>query len=717
MELFGQTTLPAFRDKPLPFTGLKLPTAVAFSPDGRVFVAEKKGIIKVFSSISATTSIIFADLRTKVYNNYDRGLLGLALHPNFPATPYVYVLYTYDAPIGGTAPALGPGAGTADPCPTPPGATGDGCVVSGRLSRLQASGDVMVGSEQVLIEDWFQQYPSHSIGSLVFGPDGALYATGGDGASYNFADYGQDGNPLNPGGDPPVGVGGVQTPPTAEGGALRSQALRSTYPRSNPIPLGGTLIRIDPDTGAGLSDNPLFSSPDPNASEIIAHGLRNPFRFTFRPGTSEIWIGDVGWGTWEEIDRLQTISTVTNFGWPCYEGVGKMPSYDNLNLNLCESLYAQSGAVKPPYYTYNHSAKVVAGESCAIGSSSISGIAFYPPTGGSYPSIYQNALFFGDYSRQCIWVMLPDASGNPDPSNIQTFVAGAKTPVQLTIGPGGDLFYADIIGQTIRRIQYFVPVAAISASPLSGIAPLQVSFSGAGSTHPDPTETLSYSWDLDGDGNFGDSTTVDTNYTFTSVGSHTVTLKVTDTHGGVDTESVVISVENSPPVPVITTPLPNLTWRVNDVIPFAGSATDPEDGTLPASSLTWSLLLHHCPSNCHVHFLTILGNSFVAPDHEYPSHLELKLTATDSQGLSASTSVFLYPQTVTLNFATNPTGLQLSNNSIERPGPVLERRHDRIAELHLRSVTAGAGGQQLRVRVMVRRWRREPQRHRARSLR
>ena len=65
----------------------------------------------------------------------------------------------------------------------------------------------MTGSEQVLVEDWCQQYPSHSIGTVEFGRDGALYASGGDGASFNFADYGQDGSPLNPCGDPPGGVG------------------------------------------------------------------------------------------------------------------------------------------------------------------------------------------------------------------------------------------------------------------------------------------------------------------------------------------------------------------------------------------------------------------------------------------------------------------------------------------------------------------------------
>jgi hypothetical protein len=133
---------------------------------------------------------------------------------------------------------------------------------------------------------------------------------------------------------------------------------------------------------------------------------------------------------------------------------------------------------------------------------------------------------------------------------------------------------------------------------------------------------------------------------------------------------VVISVDNAPPVPAIAAPLPTLTWKVGDVIPFAGSATDPQDGNLPASALTWSLVLHHCPSNCHEHPLTVLGTSFAAPDHEYPSHLELKLTARDSGGLEASTSVLLNPRSVTLTFATNPTGLQLSHNAASGAAPL-----------------------------------------------
>ena len=274
------TATPGFQDKAA-ISGLVQPTVVEFASDGRVFVAEKSGLIKVFDNLEDPTPTIFADLRTNVHNFWDRGLLGMALHPNFPTMPYVYVLYTYDAVIGGTSPRWGTAGGTSDGCPSPPGATDNGCVVSGRLSRLTANGDIATGPEQPLINDWYQQFPSHSIGTIAFGADGALYATGGDGASFNYADYGQTAaNP--PSGDP-----------ANEGGALRSLDLRTN---GDPAALNGAVIRIDPATGAALPDNPRAGNPDPNARRIIADGLRNPYRFTVRPGTNELWVGDVGWG-------------------------------------------------------------------------------------------------------------------------------------------------------------------------------------------------------------------------------------------------------------------------------------------------------------------------------------------------------------------------------------------------------------------------------------
>jgi glucose/arabinose dehydrogenase len=683
---------PGFQETSV-FTGLTNPTVVRFASDGRVFVAEKRGVIKVFDSLSDPTPTVFADLNVNVYNFWDRGLLGMALDPDFPANPYVYVLYTYDHELGSAAPA--PRWGTpgvySDTCPTPPGPTADGCMVSGRLSRLQAAGNVMTGPEQVLTEDWCQQYPSHSIGTVEFGPDRALYASGGDGASFTFVDHGQDGVPVNPCGDPMGGAGIGDD----EGGALRSQDLRTT---GDPVSLDGTIIRVNPATGAALPDNPMASSPDANTRRIIAYGQRNPFRFTFRPNTAELWAGDVGWNEWEEINRIPNpTAAVINLGWPCYEGSGHQSGYDSADLGICEDLYNQSGAVTAPFHAYHHNNRVVPNETCPVGSSSIAGLQFEFAQGSSYPVDYRGALFFADYSRDCIWAMPRDANGNLAPGLVRSFVSGAANPVNLETGPGGDLFYVDFDGGTIRRITYAAsnqpPTAVANATPTTGNAPLTVSFNGAGSADPDG-DPLTYAWDLDGDGQYDDSTAAQTTYTYTSSGTYPAGLRVSDGRGGSDTDQVTITVGNTAPTATITTPAAGTTWKAGDTITFSGSATDPQQGTLPASSLSWKLILQHCPSTCHTHpvqdFVGTASGSFVAPDHEYPSYLELQLTATDSGGLTHTVTRRLDPQTVTLTFQTNPGGLQLvvggtpataaftrtvivgSRNSISAPSPQLK---------------------------------------------
>jgi hypothetical protein len=213
--------------------------------------------------------------------------------------------------------------------------------------------------------------------------------------------------------------------------------------------------------------------------------------------------------------------------------------------------------------------------------------------------------------------------------------------------------------------------------------------SAAGSTDPE-NAALSYSWDLDGDGQFDDAFVAQTNVTY-GAGAHVARVRVVDNQGLSDVASALVLVNESFPTATITSPNGSLTWKVGDLITFSGTATDPEDGPLPAASLDWSVIIHHCPSTCHTHpmqsFDNVAGGSFNAPDHEYPSHLELKLTATDSAGLQDTKSVLIYPQTVPLTFASNPSGQQLvlnstggvtpftrtviigSNNSISAPSP------------------------------------------------
>jgi PKD repeat protein len=194
-----------------------------------------------------------------------------------------------------------------------------------------------------------------------------------------------------------------------------------------------------------------------------------------------------------------------------------------------------------------------------------------------------------------------------------------------------------------------------------------VSFDGSGSSDPDG-DAITHAWDLDGDGQFDDATSATASHTYTTPGTYSVRLRVTDTQQASSTSApITVNVGgNTPPSVVIDTPTSSLQWAVGDTVNFTGHATDAQDGTLPGSALQWTLILHHCPSNCHTHIVgtvtTGTSGSFTAPDHEYPSHLELQLRATDYGGLSATTSVQLNPRTVVLSFATNPGGMNLTVN-------------------------------------------------------
>lgn len=651
---------PGFADT-VAIEGLSAPTAVSFAPDGTVFVAEKSGIVKSFDSLADTSATVTVDLRDEVHNFWDRGLLGLAVDPGFPARPYVYALYSHDErPDGGQ---------WGDQCPDPPGATDEGCVIDARLAKLTVDSSGVATARETLLSGWCQQYPSHSIGTVAFGADGALYVGAGDGASFNFTDYGQRGNPC---GDPPEPAGTDLSPPDAKGGALRSQSPRR--PADEPVTMDGTIVRVDPDTGDAMPGNPFAASDNPIKRRVIAYGMRNPFRFAVRPGTPELWVGDVGWNAREEINRIPdgTDGVAENFGWPCYEGGAKQAGYDGADLTVCESLYS-SGSVTGPYFAYSHGGSVVADDGCTQGGSSISGIEFENGT-SNYPDAYDGALFFSDASRGCIWAMRRGADGQPDPSDIVLLQSGIQAPVDLKIGPGGDLYYVALASGELRRISYAgganrPPMAVAAADPTSGPAPLTVQFDGTGSADPDTDDTLSYEWDLDGDGSFDDATGSTASYTYIEQEVVTAGLRVSDPDGATDIDTVQIAVDEPDqpePIVVIDSPDEEFQWRVGQTIQFTGRATDAQDGSIPADALDWRLTLRHCESadDCHSHvvrdFERTAAGSFTAPDHEYPSHLVLRLTATDSDGNTSSSTVRLDPRTVELSFTSSPTGADLT---------------------------------------------------------
>ena len=157
-------------------------------------------------------------------------------------------------------------------------------------------------------------------------------------------------------------------------------------------------------------------------------------------------------------------------------------------------------------------------------------------------------------------------------------------------------------------------------------------------------------------------------YTYANAGNYDVRLRVTDVEGLSAVASTVIHAGNTPPVPTIDTPATALRWAVGQTITFSGRATDREQGAIPASALSWTLIriiARRKRTVTSIRFRICRGRRRLvrSADHEYPSHLVMRLRATDSGGLQATTTIRLDPQSVDIGFQTNPTGLQVGIGS------------------------------------------------------
>ena len=415
-------------------SGLNLGVGFAFAPDGTIFIAEKGGVVRVLRS-GALLPAPFVDLSAEVNNTSDRGLLGIAVHPSFPAQPYVYLLYTYDPPqVQGQSGLSGPDQG--------------GARVS-RLVRLSAdanagynvalpgSAEVLLGAQSVYtnignpagrndyarpscfsggtyVRDCIPADElSHTIGTVTFGPDGLLYVSSGDGCDYTRAQ------------------------------AVCTRALDLDS-------LAGKILRIDPLTGAAPAGNPFFDGDaQSNRSKVYQFGVRNPFRISFDAGTGALYIGDVGWNTWEEINRA---GPGANFGWPCYEGnnSGNLAQADYTNMSRCAALRDSGAAITRSIYAYDH-----AGTSSSVQAGDVY-------RGDRYPALYRGALFYTDYNKQELRFLTFDAARNVTGS--QLFAAGLGGMVQVSSDPlTKDLFIMRIqtsgagASGAIERLRYTAP--------------------------------------------------------------------------------------------------------------------------------------------------------------------------------------------------------------------------------------------------------------------
>jgi len=341
--------------------GLSNPTAMAFAPDGRLFVCQQTGQLRVVKngSLLATPFVTLT-----VDSNGERGLLGIAFDPNFASNQFLYVYYTATAPA-----------------------------IHNRVSRFTASAanpDVaQAGSELPILDlNNLSGATNHNGGAIHFGADGKLYIAVGENAN-----------------------------------SANSQSVANLLGKILRINSDGTIPADNPTTFPGIAGSPTGAN-----RAIWAVGLRNPFTFTFQPGTGRLFINDVGQSAQEEINDGIAGS---NYGWSICEGFC-MPA----NANF-----------RDPLFEYGHGSSSTTG--CAI-----VGAAFYNPTTAQFPAAYVGKYFFGDLCTG--WIRRFD----PATATAVDFASGINTLVDLQVTNDGSLFYLERGANRVMRVQFSNPTSS-----------------------------------------------------------------------------------------------------------------------------------------------------------------------------------------------------------------------------------------------------------------
>lgn len=436
------------------YSGLSQPTAIDFSPDGsNLYIAEQRGTVRVVRNGNLVAAP-FLDFRDRINGTRDRGLLDIAVHPDFASHPWIYLLYTYDPPQVNSH-AAGSLAG--------PDGSGNRAA---RMTRVTADAatnftTVVPNSEVVLLGKnstwnyfnafvnsttnfsepaagqlpnnggWVQDFiatdsESHTIGSIEFGPEGALYVSIGDGTSYNQVD-----------------------PRTS-----RVQDLNN---------LSGKILRVDPVTGQAVAGNPFHNgNPDANRSKVWQSGLRNPFRISLHPVSGKLFIGDVGWTQWEE---LNTAPAGANFGWPWFEGGNgaNLQTGGYRDLPAAQAFYSSGQTVTPSLYALNHAASGI--------NAIVLGDVY---TGSVFPSQYRDNVFFADLGQGIVRNIRFNANGSI--AEVQTFATGQRYIVQMVQGPDENLYFVDIDDGLVGRWTFVEATASATVAgapaPATPVAPL-----------------------------------------------------------------------------------------------------------------------------------------------------------------------------------------------------------------------------------------------------
>src|SRR3989337_1648507 len=305
------------------------------SPDGlfssgddtnRLFVIEQPGVIRVCQNcVDASASTVFLDISERVLFSGEQGLLGLAFHPNFRQNGYFYINYVLDNPRR---------------------------TIIARYSVMANNPNQADENSELVWFEISQPFSNHKGGQLAFGPGGYLYIGLGDGGS---------------GGDP---FGNGQSRTTLLGKILRVDVDSPSFGRNYGIP----------------PDNPFAGNAVGYREEIYAYGFRNPWRFSFDPGTNRLWVADVGQNQREEIDIVEK---GRNYGWNLMEGT----------ICYSPSVGCNQTGLELPVWDYGRDEGIA-----VIGGYVYRGSALIRPSGG---------FVFGDYGSGNVWALQYDGSGQP----------------------------------------------------------------------------------------------------------------------------------------------------------------------------------------------------------------------------------------------------------------------------------------------------------------
>jgi glucose/arabinose dehydrogenase len=434
--------------------GLDQPLRVEFSPidPGLAYIAEKPGVILAADTDTGERSVML-DIRDRVNDHQDRGLLDIALHPDFASNGYLYAFIVVD-PAGtqGLTGNAGPdGVGnryaqllrfTADASTGFTTILPDSEVVllggagrslddisgRGRTDHSEPEFAAAPSSEryvntaapsQTIVGGFKQDYIkvdslSHAGGGLIFGPDGALYVSTGDGTSPNYAD-----------------------------------------PRSPDVvdldSLSGKILRIDPITGDGLPDNP-FATPgidlDLNRAKVFQLGLRNPFSLAFDE-EGRLFMTNTGWDSFE---MIMMGGPGANFGWPYFEGgdggvLERAPAYAELDsaAGFYDAVARGDITIVPPFRAFGHASSEPGFQVQAI----TGGSAIY--TGTRYPAAFQDDFFFTDFAGGEVYTV--DTRDRAQVQFLYKTQDGIFGPIDYVQGADGRVYYVDL---PLGEVGYYV---------------------------------------------------------------------------------------------------------------------------------------------------------------------------------------------------------------------------------------------------------------------